>query len=310
LAVQSYPSEKYEAVVVDDGSTDETFAVADQEFPFELKYIHQHNRGAAVARNRGAQKSHGDILIFIDDDITLEKDYITGLAEAHANYDKIIGMGACYPDPSEHDSLFAQVYANRATLRIDENRDEFVSFADCVTNNLSVEREAFFNIGMMQDVAGDGPTWWGDVDFGYRAYQADYRFRRSGKAVCYHRDYSIRDLNTACQRAKDVYRMAPLLFRKYPDLQSHLRVFQDKTSISFLEDSPVLVTNKLFHIVTAWPPVQSGIKQLAKMLEHVAPQPALLWVLYRWIISSYIYRGYQEGLRKYGPISDSEECIT
>ena len=44
------------------------------------------------------------------------------------------------------------------------------------------------------------------------------------------------------------------------------------------------------------------MERLVHLLERVAPRPALLRPLYRWTISSYIYRGYRQGLRKYGPV--------
>jgi glycosyltransferase involved in cell wall biosynthesis len=290
-------------VVVDDGSSDETPQVAEQEFPFSLQYVRQSNQGAAAARNVGAEKGTGDILIFVDDDMTLGEHYVAGLVETHARYDNVVGMGTCYSDAAQRNSVFSRVYAQRAALRASEHEGQFVSFADCVTNNLSVERGAFFEIGMMEDIGGDGPTWWGDVDFGYRAYLEGYRFRQSAQAVCYHRDYSIGSLETACQHAEEVYRIAPLLLRKYPDLRRHLHVFRDKTPVSIQDDSPMLIINKLFHQVTAWAPLSAGMFALVRLLEQTAPNPALLGLLYRWIVSAHIYRGYRAGLREHGPVS-------
>src|SRR5215203_3209221 len=68
-SVQSALSQTYpcvEIVVVNDGSTDDTEAVA-ARFP-EVRCVTQENRGLAGARNRGLAESRGDLLIFLDAD--------------------------------------------------------------------------------------------------------------------------------------------------------------------------------------------------------------------------------------------------
>jgi glycosyltransferase involved in cell wall biosynthesis len=63
---QTYPP--YEIVVVDDGSTDDTAAVA-ESFPPPVRVIRlAENMGLPTARNRGVQASTGDWLAFLDAD--------------------------------------------------------------------------------------------------------------------------------------------------------------------------------------------------------------------------------------------------
>ncbi len=174
-----------------------------------------------------------------------------------------------------------------------------------MTNNLSVERDDFFEVGMMQDVAGDGPTWWGDVDFGYRAAQLGFCFRRSGKAACYHRDYSIRDLATVKTRSYNIARMAIPLFHKFPGMQPYLPMFHDKTPIAWGQDSPGRVARKLARHIGSSRPVLKGMEHLVSVLEKRFPSPVVLRPLYRWILGGYIFQGYRAGLREYGPMKDA-----
>lgn len=58
-----------EAIVVDDGSTDDPSSVA-RRYP-EVRVIRQSNRGLSAARNAGWQASRGDIIIFLDADDVL-----------------------------------------------------------------------------------------------------------------------------------------------------------------------------------------------------------------------------------------------
>lgn len=60
-----------EIIIVDDGSTDGTGALADtfkQDFPICVRTIHQKNKGLGGARNTGIEFSNGDYLVFVDSD--------------------------------------------------------------------------------------------------------------------------------------------------------------------------------------------------------------------------------------------------
>jgi len=57
-----------EIIVVDDGSTDQSLAIA-KEFEIEgIKVISQENKGASSARNRALQEAQGDFLQYLDAD--------------------------------------------------------------------------------------------------------------------------------------------------------------------------------------------------------------------------------------------------
>jgi len=80
-----------EVIIVDDGSFDETERVVKNFHPnFKLKYIKQNNLGRGAARNLGVSISKGEILIFIDADVILEKNFIKEHAIRQSFLEKII----------------------------------------------------------------------------------------------------------------------------------------------------------------------------------------------------------------------------
>lgn len=65
-----------EIILVDDGSTDKTLSII-KKFP--VKVLTQKHTGPGLARNLGASKATGNILIFADADMIFDKDFLKNL---------------------------------------------------------------------------------------------------------------------------------------------------------------------------------------------------------------------------------------
>jgi glycosyltransferase involved in cell wall biosynthesis len=96
---QDYPS--VEVVVVDDGSTDGTAAVAKTFEARGVTVVSQENQGLAAARNTGIRHSKGDLLFFLDADDYLELGAIARLQQVLARLEPEFGMVACLPNVIE-----------------------------------------------------------------------------------------------------------------------------------------------------------------------------------------------------------------
>ena len=303
LAQQTYPN--FEVIVVDDGSADGTLEIAEQAFPFNLRYFRQSNQGATAARNLAARQSRADILVFLDDDILLEPDYLTYLIHEHVTLENGIVVGTVSIQCEETTPLSQTLNEALASSQISEE----LAFTDVFSNNMSIRREAYFEVGMYQDLGFLGSSSWCDVDLGYRAYRQGFQFRRSTKARCFHRDYFAGNLDRYKNRARTSAFQAVPLFQKYPELLSHIPMFFDKTPMIWGQDPFRLLARKLVRSMASARPVLWGMEQIANTLEEKYPASSILPALYRYIIGGYIFHGYREGLRKFGTIDNKSGRI-
>lgn len=85
LCVQTFS--EWEAVCVDDGSTDSSGAILDEYAAKDHRFrvIHQSNGGVSAARNRAIDAARGDWLGFLDGDDTIERDWFERMIKHASN---------------------------------------------------------------------------------------------------------------------------------------------------------------------------------------------------------------------------------
>lgn len=91
-----------EVIVVDDGSTDDSAAIAESFGPL-VRVIRQRNQGESVARNVGIAAARGDYLMFLDADDLLAPDALQKLAIAIRDIPQgvaLMGFATFESDPS------------------------------------------------------------------------------------------------------------------------------------------------------------------------------------------------------------------
>lgn len=92
LKKQTYP--RLEVILVDDGSKDrsvESAKMIAKKEKLKVNILRQEHGGPGRARNLGVSKAKGKIIIFVDSDMTFNKDYIKNLIEPILKNKKVIG---------------------------------------------------------------------------------------------------------------------------------------------------------------------------------------------------------------------------
>ncbi len=82
--------ERYQIVVVNDGSTDDTLNKIKQ-FPFVTVVSYEDNKGKGYALRRGVEKAWGDIIAFCDADLAYSLQYIMTAEKLIKHFDIVVG---------------------------------------------------------------------------------------------------------------------------------------------------------------------------------------------------------------------------
>jgi len=87
------PRGEWEAIVVDNNSTDGTRAVVETaaaSFPVPLRYVFEREQGRSPALNAGIRLAAGDVIVTTDDDVRVDPDWLDraadGLERLHCDY--------------------------------------------------------------------------------------------------------------------------------------------------------------------------------------------------------------------------------
>jgi glycosyltransferase involved in cell wall biosynthesis len=76
---QAFEEGRIETIVVDSNSPDRTRAIAKK---YADKVVNMKDRGVGKARNLGARKASGELLVFVDADTVLDSKFLEGIHEA------------------------------------------------------------------------------------------------------------------------------------------------------------------------------------------------------------------------------------
>jgi len=270
---QDYPNDKYEIVLIDDGSTDETDKmVASLDPPCRLRYVRNNKRlGVPKSRNRGIRLARGKYIICVDSDIIVVPEF----AQEHLKYHRLYGDGIVNGELIYISSL-EQVGKKRKGVWD-------ISFSSFDTANVSVRKKHIDKVGGFDvDLL---PYGWQDVELGYRLKKIGLKSRKNPEALGYHFRKWADTSNLDFLKEKELMRgmSGALYFKKHP-------CFKVKASVK---------GNPLFGLafIGRWLEKNPGGKRVFSRLQ----KRDIEWLnaaLIKLVLCHYYLQGYHQEMNK------------
>jgi glycosyltransferase involved in cell wall biosynthesis len=178
----------YEVIVVDDGSRDQSVALA-SAFPCRVVRMEQ-NAGSARAKNAGAQQATGDVVFFTDADCLLRPDALRLVAENVADpaVTGVVGLLDTRLRFADFASQFKNLWMHFTYVRLPRRVGVFY------TSAAAARRDTFMSLGGF-DSAYTGASVTEDMDLGQRFLSAGYVLVSEKRLLVEHlKHYTLKEL--------------------------------------------------------------------------------------------------------------------
>jgi len=278
LILQDYPKERYEIIVVDDGSSDATQEMVKSKMGSKvgLRYFYQKKRGPHLARNLGIDKARGEIIIFVDSDIFTPPNFISEHVKFHQKFGDVVVSG-----PTVRTDRLDNVFADANRRKIKKLLFDF-SGPSFITSNLSVKRKFLIRVGGFdEEFTGFG---WHDWELGLRLKKLGLKARRNINAIVYHykKKINLSDLSSLCKKKREQGRNAVLYYKKHPHFTVKLGIRPQS-----------LIFDKLI----GWIDKDSG----ERLILRAAKKGSRWWLnlLIKWKLLHAYAQGLRDGMRKH-----------
>jgi|SRR5579875_477858 len=200
-AIEVPTSLKWEILIVDNNSTDSTRSVV-EEFALTsvltVRYVFESQQGRSFALNRGISEAKGEIIVFTDDDVTFDPQWLISLKQALDQWNCIAVGGRIVPVWNDPMPSWLQMEGQQAIGHFDVG-DQPVEIEYAHGANGAFKRKAFEKYGLFKTgVSVDGKLLAGyeDDEFGHRLTSNGERIMYAPDAIVYH-PVESRKLNKA-----------------------------------------------------------------------------------------------------------------
>ena len=205
----------FEIVIVDDGSTDGTVDWLSnniETYP-HLRLFEQSHSGAALGRNLGVEKSKGDLIVFIDSDLVVDRYFLRNHVESLLNAWKKLGNRKCFT----YGSVINTSNFNNPNSEPFKLKD--LSWAYFATGNVAIDKNVLEKSGLFD--TSFRLYGWEDLELGERLRNMGVKLIKCPRAIGYHWHpaLSVDQIPQLIRIEKERAKMGLVFYRKHPTLR-------------------------------------------------------------------------------------------
>lgn len=257
----------YEIIIIDSGkdNTREYIKQLCKENNNFIKYKKvKHCTNRSLLRNKGAKLAHGDLLIFLDNDILVSPDFIETITKLHGNNEKTIVLGKRKSLTNFDINFFGKenLINNFSILNnLPSIRDDRELYLDDInltietaekpwrflfSHSFCISKSTYFEVGGFDKKFGNK---WGceDIELGYRLFYNNCKFILSNEIVSFHQPHfsQSKKEQKECSTNNDFFikkhpyvdaELNLTLFKYFQEDYLELKSLKTKTNFLYIND--------------------------------------------------------------------------
>lgn len=289
--------EDWEVIVINNNCTDDTDEIVKQQnFPVKLHLVHEKTPGAAAARNAGSRVATGEYLVFIDNDILTEPNFLQLHYDALKQNPNSWIVGQIINLPEQEKSVFGK-YRKELAPVISET-DASCEINGITGANTSMPRLDFEKLCGFDEnfhvASGEDQELLirGQKQLGIKALLVP-------GILVVHNDWAGWTFRDFCERQSKYANTEYLFWKKYGDEHPRLKLVEENLPVDWRHDSTRLKFRKIIKQILATRPAQSILINASLLTEKVFPFKSVLWRLYKLSLAGAIHQGFRKGMRLY-----------
>jgi len=188
----NYPRDRYDVILVDNGSNDGSVEYVRNRFPWVIILVLNRNYGFTGGNNRGAKIARGDLIVFLNNDTVVDKNWLYELVKVTLS-DKLIGIcGSKIMSMKDrnvtqyngrHLHVLGGVIPSAFYTYKNELGKEFHAVGSVQGSSFLVRKDVFKSLGGFDR---DYFLYSDEVDICYRAWISGYYVAYAPNSIVYH----------------------------------------------------------------------------------------------------------------------------
>jgi glycosyltransferase involved in cell wall biosynthesis len=290
LRDQTLRADEYEIVVADDGSIPPVRLRPWVSGP-RCNVVRLEGRERSAARNAGARAAEGEILVFLDDDISVGRDFLDVHLAAQMEWPGALVVGAVRLSDEVLRTPFGRFRRALEDVAVPRHRGIVRAKNLCTAQNTSIRRDRFLQLGGF----AEGLVIAEDQDLALRHCDKEGIIVFVPEAQAIHRDVFC-SARSYCKHMEWGYeRMIPFHLEH---LTWEENIARDRINgpPRWGEEPVARSARKLVKRAIALGAVSEILFAIVPILEHSVPDSRLLHRVYSLLLGAHIFRGYRKGL--------------